>query len=170
MNFLKKIKKLKTNKDFYKYQAQTSPNPLGIEVKYAEGCYITDENDTKYLDFIAGVSACALGHRHPKVVKAIKDQLDKYMHVMVYGEFITKPSLKLTKILAKNLPNNLNSTYLTNSGTEAIEGAIKLARRFTGRQEIIGANNAYHGSTLGALTLMGLEERKKPFEPLLPDV
>ena len=170
MNFLKKIKKLKTNKDFFKYQAQTSPNPLGIEVKYAEGCYITDENDTKYLDFIAGVSACALGHRHPKVVKAIKDQLDKYMHVMVYGEFITKPSLKLTKILAKNLPNNLNSTYLTNSGTEAIEGAIKLARRFTGRQEIIGANNAYHGSTLGALTLMGLEERKKPFEPLLPDV
>ncbi|MDC0552010.1 aspartate aminotransferase family protein [Flavobacteriaceae bacterium] len=157
-------------KEFHKYQAQVTPHPLEIEVDRAIGCYIYDTNNKKYLDFIAGVSACSLGHCHPKVIKAIKKQLDKYLHVMVYGEFILQPAVDLTRLLSKHLPKGLDSTYLTNSGTEAIEGAIKLARRYTGRREIIGANNAYHGSTLGALTLMGKIENRKPFEPLLPEV
>ena len=140
-----------------------------IEVSKASGSYIYDTNGKKYLDFVAGVSACSVGHSNNKIINAIKKQSEKY-HVMVYGEFITEPTLKLAKLLAKHLPKNLNSTYFTNSGTEALEGAIKLARRYTGRRKIIGAKNAYHGSTMGALTLMGLEERKKPFEPLIPDV
>ena len=141
-----------------------------IEVSKAVGSYIFDTKGKKYLDFVAGVSACSVGHSNKKVINAIKKQSEKYMHVMVYGEFITKPSLNLAKLLAKNLPKQLSSTYFTNSGTEALEGAIKLARRFTGKRKIIGAKNAYHGSTMGALTLMGLDERKKPFEPLIPDV
>ena len=141
-----------------------------IEVSKAIGSYIFDTQGKKYLDFVAGVSACSVGHSNKKVINAIKKQSEKYMHVMVYGEFITKPSLNLAKLLAKNLPKQLSSTYFTNSGTEALEGAIKLARRFTGKRKIIGAKNAYHGSTMGALTLMGLDERKKPFEPLIPDV
>ena len=141
-----------------------------IEVSKAIGSYIFDTKGKKYLDFVAGVSACSVGHSNKKVINAIKKQSEKYMHVMVYGEFITKPSLNLAKLLAKNLPKQLSSTYFTNSGTEALEGAIKLARRFTGKRKIIGAKNAYHGSTMGALTLMGLDERKKPFEPLIPEV
>ena len=141
-----------------------------INVSKAKGSYIFDENGKKYLDFVAGVSACSLGHSNKKITNAIKKQLDKYLHVMVYGEFITRPSVKLAKLLAKNLPKNLQCTYFTNSGTEALEGSLKLARRYTGRKKIIAAKNAYHGSTMGALTLMGLEERKKPFEPLIPNV
>lgn len=155
--------------DFFKYQAQTSPHPLALEVSKAKGSYVFDTNNKKYLDFIAGVSACSLGHCHPKVIRAIKDQLDKYLHVMVYGEFILEPAVVLTKLLSECLPESLTSTYLTNSGTEAIEGAIKLARRATGRNEIIYADKAYHGNTMGALSIMGLEERKKAFQPLLPD-
>lgn len=155
--------------DFYKYQAQTTPHPLALEVSHAKGSYIYDNNNKKYLDFIAGVSACSLGHGHPKVVSAIKNQLDKYLHVMVYGEFIQEPAVDLCKLLSENLPDNLTSTYLTNSGTEAIEGSIKLARRATGRKEIIYANKAYHGNTMGALSIMGLEERKEAFQPLLPN-
>ena len=141
-----------------------------INVSKAKGSYIFDEKGNKYLDFVAGVSACSLGHSNKKITNAIKKQLDKYLHVMVYGEFITEPSLELAKLLAKNLPKNLECTYFTNSGTEALEGSLKLARRYTGRKKIIAAKNAYHGSTMGALTLMGLEERKKPFEPLIPSV
>ena len=141
-----------------------------INVSKARGSYIFDEKGNKYLDFVAGVSACSLGHSNKKITNAIKNQLDKYLHVMVYGEFITEPSLELAKLLAKNLPKNLGCTYFTNSGTEALEGSLKLARRYTGRKKIIAAKNAYHGSTMGALTLMGLEERKKPFEPLIPNV
>ena len=141
-----------------------------IEVSKAKGSYIYDNDNKKYLDFVAGVSACSVGHCNEKVIEAIKNQSKKYMHVMVYGEFVTKPSLDLAKLLAKNLPKNLNCTYFTNSGTEALEGSMKLARRYTGRSKIIAAKNAYHGSTMGALTLMGLEERKKPFEPLIPEV
>ena len=141
-----------------------------INVSKAKGSYIFDEKGNKYLDFVAGVSACSLGHSNKKITNAIKKQLDKYLHVMVYGEFITEPSLELAKLLAKNLPKNLQCTYFTNSGTEALEGSLKLARRYTGRKKIIAAKNAYHGSTMGALTLMGLEERKKPFEPLIPNV
>ena len=141
-----------------------------IEVSKAKGSYIYDKEDRKYLDFVAGVSACSVGHCNEEVINAIKHQSEKFMHVMVYGEFITKPSLDLAKLLANNLPKSLNCTYFTNSGTEALEGSMKLARRYTGRKKIIAAKNAYHGSTMGALTLMGLEERKKPFEPLIPDV
>ena len=141
-----------------------------IEVAKAKGSYIYDHKNKRYLDFVAGVSACSVGHCNKEVINAIKDQSEMYMHVMVYGEFVTKPSLELAKLLAKNLPNSLNCTYFTNSGTEALEGSMKLARRFTGRKKIIAAKNAYHGSTMGALTLMGLEERKKPFAPLIPEV
>ena len=156
--------------DFYRYQAQTTTHPLAMEVSYAEGSYIYDRNHNAYLDFVAGVSACSLGHRHPKVVEAIKKQLDTYMHVMVYGEYAQQPAVELSKLLSKHLPKPLETTYLTNSGTEAIEGAIKLARRFTGRSEIISAHHAYHGNTMGSLSVMGYEERKKPFRPLIPDI
>lgn len=156
--------------DFFKYQAQTTPHPLAMEISHAEGCYIFDTNQKGYLDFVAGVSACSLGHRHPKVVAAIKAQLDRYLHVMVYGEYIQDPALKLTKLMAKFLPETIDKTYLTNSGTEAIDGAIKLARRYTGRSEILAADRAYHGNTFGALSVMGYESRKAPFRPLLPDV
>lgn len=155
--------------DFFKYQAQTTPHPLAMEISHADGSYIYDTNNKAYLDFVAGVSACPLGHNHPKVVNAIKGQLDKYLHVMVYGEYIQKPAVELTKLLAENLPKSLEKTYLTNSGTEAIEGALKLARRATGRSEIIAANKAYHGNTMGSLSIMGYEERKQAFRPLLPD-
>ena len=141
-----------------------------MEISHAEGCYIYDKNQKGYLDFVAGVSACSLGHRHPKVVEAIKNQLDRYMHVMVYGEYIQKPALELTRLLAQHLPKHIDKTYLTNSGTEAIDGALKLARRFTGRSELIAAHRAYHGNTMGALSVMGYEERKQPFRPLLPDI
>lgn len=141
-----------------------------MEISHAEGSYIYDTNHKAYLDFVAGVSACSLGHKHPKVIKAIKNQLDKYLHVMVYGEYVQKPAVELTKLLAKHLPKPLETTYLTNSGTEAIEGSIKLAKRVTGRSQIISAHNAYHGNTLGAMSVMGYSERKQPFLPLIPDV
>jgi len=156
--------------DFFTYQAQTTPHPLALEISHAEGSYIYDTSGNAHLDFVAGVSATPLGHRHPKVVKAIKQQLDTYLHVMVYGEYIQQPAVDLCKLLASHLPKELNTTYLVNSGTEAIEGSIKLARRFTGRSEIIAAKNAYHGNTMGALSLMDFQERKRPFLPLLPDV
>lgn len=156
--------------DFFKYQAQTSPMPLAMEISHADGSYIYDTDQNAYLDFVAGVSACPLGHNHPKVKAAIQEQLDKYLHVMVYGEYIQRPAVELTKLLAQHLPNNLEKTYLTNSGTEAIEGALKLARRATGRSEIIAAHHAYHGNTMGSLSVMGFEERKQAFRPLIPDV
>jgi len=156
--------------EFFKYQAQTTPHPLAMEISHAKGSYIFDTNNKAYLDFVAGVSACPLGHNHPKVVQAIKTQLDQYMHVMVYGEYIQKSAVDLTTLIAKQLPNSLQKTYLTNSGTEAIEGALKLAKRATGRSQIIAAHHAYHGSTMGALSVMGFEERKQAFRPLLPDI
>ncbi|MHA7843767.1 MAG: aspartate aminotransferase family protein [Winogradskyella sp.] len=156
--------------DFFKYQAQTTPHPLAMEVSHAKGSYIFDKNGKSYLDFVAGVSACSLGHSHPKVVNAVKKQLDQYLHVMVYGEYIQKPAIELSKLLAQHLPGPLETTYLVNSGTEAIEGSLKLARRFTGRTEIIAAKNAYHGNTMGSLSLMDYEERKLPFLPLIPDI
>ncbi len=156
--------------DFLKYQAQTTTHPLAMEISKAEGSYIYDNNNKSYLDFVAGVSACSLGHRHPKVVQAIKNQLDSYLHVMVYGEYVQEPAVALCELLAKHLPHPLETTYLTNSGTEAIDGALKLARRYTGRSEIIAANHAYHGNTMGALSIMGYEVRKSPFRPLIPDV
>lgn len=156
--------------EFFKYQAQTTSHPLAMEISHAEGSYIYDTNGKAYLDFVAGVSACSLGHKHPKVVRAIKEQLDKYLHVMVYGEYIQKSAVDLTKLLASLLPASLDKTYLTNSGTEAIEGAIKLSRRITGRSQLIAAKRAYHGNTMGAMSIMGFEERKAVFRPLIPDV
>ena len=141
-----------------------------MEISSARGCYIYDKQNNAYLDFIAGVSACSLGHSHPKVIDAIKKQIDKYMHVMVYGEFIHDPAIELTKMLAKYLPKKITKTYLTNSGTEAIDGAMKMARRYTGRSEILAAKKAYHGNSYGALSIMGFEKRKQPFRPLLTDI
>jgi len=155
-------------KNFFLHQAQTTPHPLALEISHAKGSYIYDSEGNKHLDFVAGVSACSLGHCHPRVVEAVKKQMDSYLHVMVYGEYIQRPAVDLATLLAENLPLSLNTTYLVNSGTEAIEGSIKLARRATGRAEILYAHNAYHGNTLGALSVMGFEERKKAFEPLLP--
>ena len=157
-------------KDFLTYQAQTTPHPLALEVARAEGSYIYDTQGNKYLAFVAGVSACSLGHSHPKIKQAVTEQLDKYLHVMVYGEYAQEKPIALTKLLAQHLPKDLDSTYLVNSGTEAIDGAIKLARRVTGRTEIIAAQNAYHGNSYGALSLMSHKERKEPFMPGIGDV
>ncbi|WP_431471788.1 aspartate aminotransferase family protein [Nonlabens sp. SCSIO 43208] len=156
--------------DFFKYQAQTTPFAPGLEISHANGNYFFDTHGNKYLDMVAGVSALPLGHSHPAVVKAIKDQLDKYMHVMVYGEYAMSPATLLCKKIASLLPDPLDTTYLVNSGTEATEASIKLARRVTGRSQIIAMKNAYHGNTTGSLALMDYEERKAPFRPLLPDV
>lgn len=156
--------------DFLKYQAQTSPYPLAMEVSYAKGSYIFDTAGKKYLDFVAGVSASSLGHQHPRVNQAIKEQLDKYSHVMVYGEYAQHPAVEFCKLLAKQLPEPLDKTYLVNSGTEATEGALKLARRVTGRSHLVSCFNAYHGNTMGSMSVMGFEERKQVFRPLIPDV
>lgn len=155
--------------DFYKYQAQTTPHPLAVEISHAEGSYIYDTDGNKHLDFVSGVSACTLGHSHPRITTAIKNQVDKYMHVMVYGEYIQAPAVALAKLLAEHLPESLDTTYLVNSGTEAIEGSLKLARRATGRSELLYAQRAYHGNTMGSMSVMGFEERKEAFKPLIPD-
>ena len=157
-------------KDFLTYQAKTTPNPIGFEVSKAKGSYIFDSKGKKYLDFVAGISACSLGHRHPEIIKAIKKQLNKFLHVMVYGEYVQEPTIKLCKKLASLLPKNLEVTFLTNSGTEAIEGAMKLAKRYTKKSNFIAAKNSYHGSTQGALSLLGVKNQKKGYGPLLPKV
>lgn len=157
-------------KDFFKYQAQTTPFAAGFEVDKAEGCYIYGKDGKKYLDFVAGVSANTLGHSNPKIVKAIKDQTDKYLHVMVYGEYAQENPVKLCKLLASATPDPLEVTYLVNSGAEAIDGALKLAKRFTGREEIVSFKNSYHGNTHGALSVSGNEYHKREFRPLLPMV
>lgn len=156
--------------DFLKYQAQTTPHPLGIEISKASGSYIYDSKNKKYLDFIAGVSANSLGHNHPKIIQAIKNQLDNYMHVMVYGEFIQKPQLELCKLIVSQLPQPLSTVYLTNSGTEATEGALKLVKRYTGRNEIVSCKYAYHGNTQGAMSVCGTEEQNQAYRPLIPNV
>jgi acetylornithine/N-succinyldiaminopimelate aminotransferase len=154
---------------FLKYQAQTTPYANGMEVSQAKGMYIYDSHGNKYMDLVAGVSACSLGHSHPKIIDAIKKQAESYLHVMVYGEFAQSPQYQLSKLLADNLPENLNCTYLVNSGCEAIEGAMKLAKRCTSRSKMISFKNSYHGSTHGALSIMGKEHYKTKFRPLLPD-
>ena len=154
---------------FKKFQAQTTNYPLGIEVIKAEGSYVYDRKK-KYLDLVAGVSVQNLGHCNQELNKSIKIQIEKYSHVMVYGEFIQKPSLDLCELLNNILPKNLNSTYLTNSGTEAIEAALKLAKRVTGRTRIISALNSYHGSTHGSMSVSGFEQRKRAYRPLLPNI
>ncbi|MHA6728157.1 aspartate aminotransferase family protein [Chryseobacterium sp. A301] len=155
-------------KEFFKYQAQTTPFASGFEVERAEGSYIYDTNENKYLDFVAGVSANTLGHSHPKIVEAIKTQADKYLHVMVYGEYAQQMPVQLCELLAHSTPEPLEVTYLVNSGAEAIEGSLKLAKRYTGREEIVSFKNSYHGNTHGALSVSGNEYHKREFRPLLP--
>ena len=161
---------MKLIKDFLKYQAKTTPHPLSIEIKNAFGSHIVDSDNKKYLDFIAGVSVCNLGHSNPVVIKAIEKQIKKYMHVMVYGEFALEPSVKLSKEIVSKISKNLEVVFLTNSGTEAVEGSLKLAKRFTGRKEIIAAYNSYHGSTHGSLSTVGVTYMQEKFQPLLPMV
>lgn len=157
-------------KDFFQYQAQTSLHPLAMEVSHAIGSYIYDTSGRKYLDFVAGVSAVSVGHCNERVNVAITNQLQKYSHVMVYGEYAQHPATEYSKQLASILPDPLDKVYLVNSGTEATEGALKLARRVTGRSQLISCHHAYHGNTMGSMSVMGFEERKQIFRPLVPDV
>lgn len=155
---------------FLQHVAQTSTAPLALEIVKAEGCELTDASGKKYIDLIGGISVANIGHRHPKVVEAIYKQLDAYMHVMVYGEFVQSPQVQYAKLLADHLPPNLSSVYFTNSGAEAVEGAMKLAKRFTGRAEVVAFNNSYHGSTQGALSIIGSEYWRNAYRPLLPGI
>jgi len=154
--------------EFFEYQAKTTLFASGFEVEKAKGNYIYGKDGKAYLDFVAGVSANTLGHSHPKIVQALKEQIDKYLHVMVYGEYALEKPVQICKMLADNLPAPLHTTYLVNSGTEAVEGAMKLAKRYTGRKEIISFVDAYHGNSQGSLSLAGRDTNKIPFEPLLP--
>jgi acetylornithine/N-succinyldiaminopimelate aminotransferase len=156
--------------DFFSYQAQTTQFAAGFEVEKAQGSYIYGKNGRAYLDFVAGVSANTLGHSHPKVVEAICQQAQSYLHVMVYGEYAQEKPVALCKLLAEKTPAPLEQTYLVNSGAEAIDGALKLAKRYTGREEIISFIDAYHGNTHGALSVCGNETNKQAFRPLLPNI
>jgi acetylornithine/succinyldiaminopimelate/putrescine aminotransferase len=155
---------------FFDHLAQTTPFPIGLEVEKANGIHIYDKNGKEYIDMIAGISVNNIGHSHPHVIKAIIRQLERHMHVMAYGEFIQDAQSRLAEKLSEILPFKLNNIYLVNSGTEANEGAIKLAKRYTGRTEIISCYNSYHGSTVGSLSITGNENKKYAFRPLIPDV
>ncbi|MFI5141585.1 MAG: aminotransferase class III-fold pyridoxal phosphate-dependent enzyme, partial [Bacteroidia bacterium] len=155
---------------FLQHVAQTSPAPLALEIISAKGIYLNDINGKQYIDLISGISVSNIGHCHPEVVEAVKKQAETFMHLMVYGEYVHSPQVSLAKALTDLLPSNLNAVYFVNSGAETTEGALKLAKRFTGRSEIISFKNAYHGSTHGALSVMGSEDFKTSFRPLLPDV
>jgi 4-aminobutyrate aminotransferase-like enzyme len=155
---------------FFQHLAQTSDKPIGIEVASAKGIHIYDTEGKAYVDMIAGFSVCNIGHSHPTVIKAIQEQAEKYMHVIVYGEFIqSATSCSMLQKLHSLLPDNLQSVYFTNSGAEATEGAMKLAKRVTGKTKLISFKGAYHGSTQGALSMMGDEYFKNAYRPLLPD-
>jgi acetylornithine/succinyldiaminopimelate/putrescine aminotransferase len=155
---------------FLQHVAQTSTAPLALEIIKAEGCELFDASGKQYIDLIGGISVANTGHRHPKVVEAIHKQLDAYMHVMVYGEFVQSPQVQYAHLLTQHLPSSLNSVYFTNSGAEAVEGAMKLAKRVTGRPEIIAFNHSYHGSTQGALSIIGSEYWRNAYRPLLPGI
>jgi acetylornithine/N-succinyldiaminopimelate aminotransferase len=155
---------------FLQHLAQTSSAPLALEIIKAEGCELQDVYGKNYLDLIGGISVANIGHRHPAVVEAIKKQVDDYMHIMVYGEFVQNPQVQYAALLTDHLPSKLNSVYFTNSGAEAVEGAMKLSKRVTGRSEIIAFKNSYHGSTQGALSIIGDEYWRNAYRPLLPGV
>lgn len=155
---------------FQQYLAPTSTEPMALTITKAEGALLFGANGNQYVDLIGGISVCNVGHRHPKVVAAIKDQVDKYLHIMVYGEVVQSPQVLYAECLVKHLPQSLNSVYFTNSGAEAVEGAMKLAKRATGRAEIIAARNSYHGSTQGALSILGDEYWRNAYRPLLPGI
>lgn len=155
---------------FLRHIAQPSPTPLALEIVKAEGAILYDADGREYIDLIGGINVANVGHRHPKVIAAIQKQLDAYLHIMVYGEFIEAPQVQYAKLLTDHLPASLNSVYFTNSGAEATEGAMKLAKRVTNRTQIMAFNNSYHGSTQGALSIIGDEYWRNAFRPLLPDV
>ena len=155
---------------FLNHVGQTSDAPLCLNIVHAEGSRMWDAAGKEYIDLIAGIGVCNIGHRHPEVVQAIKDQADKYLHIMVYGELVENPQVEYAKLLTDHLPGNLNAVFYTASGSEATEGAMKLAKRYTGRSQIISFKNSYHGSTQGALSVMGSEYWQQAFRPLLPDV
>ncbi|MBS1655888.1 MAG: aminotransferase class III-fold pyridoxal phosphate-dependent enzyme, partial [Bacteroidetes bacterium] len=155
---------------FLQHVAQTSSAPLALEITKAEGALLWDASGKEYIDLIGGISVANTGHRHPKVIEAIKKQLDSYLHIMVYGEFVESPQVQYAQLLTAHLPATLNSVYFTNSGAEAVEGAMKLAKRVTNRTQIISFKNSYHGSTQGALSIIGDEYWRNAYRPLLPDV
>ena len=161
---------MNTRQLFLQHVAQTSPAPVGLDIVQAEGNYLYDREGKKYLDLIGGISVCNIGHRHPAVVAAIKEQADAYLHVMVYGELMQSPQVQYAALLAAQLPPTLDCVYFTNSGTEATEGALKLARRVTGRPNVVCCHHSYHGSTMGALSVMGDEYWRNAYRPLLPGV
>ena len=155
---------------FLNHVGQTSEAPLGLEIVRAAGCKLFDVEGKVYIDLIGGISVCNVGHRHPKVIEAIKKQLDDYLHIMVYGELVQSPQVQYAKMLVEHLPDSLNSVFFTASGSEATEGAMKLAKRFQNRTQIISFKNSYHGSTQGALSVMGSAYWQQAFRPLLPDI
>ena len=157
-------------KKFLSDIAQTSDAPIGLDFKQAKGIYLISENNEKYIDLISGISVSNLGHSNPDIIKAVQDQTAKYMHLMVYGEYLLAPQIVHANLLKENIAEHLNNIYFVNSGSEAIEGALKLAKRYTGRTEIISFYNAYHGGTHAALSIIGSEEYKQAFRPLLPDI
>src|SRR5205085_7873005 len=160
-----------TNRDlFLRHVGQTSATPLCLNIVKASGSKMWDAAGKEYIDLIAGISVCNIGHRHPAVIDAIKQQLDDYLHIMVYGELVENPQVRYAKLLTDNLPPSLNAVFYTASGTEATEGAMKLSKRYTGRTQIISFKNSYHGSTQGALSIMGSEYWQQAFRPLLPDI
>lgn len=161
---------MKNKEIFFKNVAQTSPFPIGLEIEKAEGLFITDTNGKSYYDMVSGLAVTNIGHRHPKVVEAIKNQVDSYLHIIPYGEFVQAPQTELAKKLDAILPKNLTTSYFVNSGAESVEGALKLAKRYTGRQEIIACHKSYHGSTHGALSVSGNPIKQDAFKPLLPNV
>lgn len=161
---------MNSKESFYRHVAQTSEEPMGLEVDYAEGPYIYTADGKKYIDFISGIAVSSLGHRHPNVIEAIRKQIDKHLHVMVYGEFIQQPQSKFAELLTSRLHNSLDRVYFVNSGTEANEAALKLAKKYTGRSGYLAFNNGYHGDTHGSLSVTGRGVYQKPYQPLLPNV
>ncbi|NCA84082.1 MAG: aspartate aminotransferase family protein [Clostridia bacterium] len=155
---------------FFEHVALPSLFPMGLEIVSAEGIYMTNSDGKRYTDLVSGVCVTNLGHRHPAIVQAVKEQVDKYMHLMVYGEFIQSPQVKLAHLLTQMLPPSLNSVYFVNSGSEAVEGALKLAKRTTGRSRLVGFLDSYHGGTHGAYSMLGNEQLKNAYRPLLPDI
>ncbi len=155
---------------FLKYVAQTSDEPMGLEISHAEGPFLYTEDDRRFVDFISGIAVSSLGHRHPKVVEAIHRQVDRHLHVMVYGEFVQQPQVDFSELLINQLPDHLNQVYLVNSGTEAIEGALKVAKKHTGRNHLVSFKNSYHGDTHGSLSVTGRDVYREPYLPLLPNV
>ncbi|MDZ7771954.1 MAG: aspartate aminotransferase family protein [Balneolaceae bacterium] len=158
------------SQSFYRHIAQTSDEPVGLEVERAEGCFIHTADGRRYTDFISGIAVSSLGHRHPAVVRAVKEQVDRHLHVMVYGEYVQRPQARLAARLAGELPGSLDRVYFVNSGTEAVEGALKLAKKHTGRHKLVAFRHGYHGDTHGSLSVTGRDVYRDPYLPLLPDV